>query len=413
MRLALTVCLAQLAVQLCVLGALGIPVDVLRISKDTSVCYPFEEYKDPRTLYTGNSSMGNVPILQYKLTDLTSYESEFELRTLDPEGIIFLGDIGAVTNWFLLAVQKRHLSVQTSHGKDKVIVNAGPLISDGKWKKIAIVKQEMEVSVSVDGEEVVSVRQSQESQEAELGDGFLRIAIGASLSNSIPLGINVPLDACMRNWNWMNQNSSVLLQDSLTLRCWDNIVPGSFFPGDGHVGFLPETFGNLTTKTGNDNWTLSMELAFRPVEDRGVLFAILDPHNNVSFSLSLNPLTKDLVLHLKDQVFGSSSTLPSLCLGESQYLQLQVGAGQVITELGGDKVTRQLEDRDYHYLRAVWNQPGTMVYLGGLPEGASSFHGCLQAKIRGVDVDLDLARVRAGDIHSHSCPSALDIRDRK
>ena len=48
----------------------------------------------------------------------------------------------------------------------------------------------MDVSVSVDGEEVVSVHQSQESHDAELGDGFLRISIGASLSDSIPLGVS-------------------------------------------------------------------------------------------------------------------------------------------------------------------------------------------------------------------------------
>ncbi|KAG5836970.1 hypothetical protein ANANG_G00234300 [Anguilla anguilla] len=153
-----------------------------------------------------------------------------------------------------------------------------------------------------------------------------------------------------------------------------------------------------------------MELAFRPVEDTGVLFAVVDPHRNVSFSLSLYQHTKDLVLHLKDQVFGSSSAPPSLCSGESQFLQLQVRAGQVMTELGGDKVTRKLEEQDFRYLRAVWKQPGTMVYLGGLPEGSSSFHGCLQAKVQGVDVDLDLAQVKSGDIRSYSCPSALDIQ---
>ncbi|XP_064159033.1 vitamin K-dependent protein S-like isoform X2 [Anguilla rostrata] len=410
MRLAFTVCLAQLAVEFCVLGTLGMTLDMLKISKDTPLCYPFDEKKVPHTLYTGNSSMGSVPVLEYKISELTSFDSEFELRTLDPEGIIFLGDIGAVTNWFLLAVQKGHLSVQTSRGNGRVVVNAGPLISDGQWKKIVVAKRETDVSVSVNGDQVVSVQQSPESRDAELGDGLLRIAIGASLPNSIPIGIRGALDACMRSWDWVKQDSSALLQHSHTQGCWENIVPGSFFPGNGHVGFLPETFGNVTAEGEGSTWVLSMELAFRPVEDTGVLFAVVDPHRNVSFSLSLYQHTKDLVLHLKDQVFGSSSAPPSLCSGESQFLQLQVRAGQVMTELGGDKVTRKLEEQDFHFLRAVWRQPGTMVYLGGLPEGSSSFHGCLQAKIQGVDVDLDLAQVKSGDIRSYSCPSALDIQ---
>lgn len=46
-------------------------------------------------------------------------------------------------------------------------------------------------------------------------------------------------------------------------------------------------------------------------------------------------------------------------------------------------------------------------------DGSSSFRGCLQAKVQGVDVDLDLAQVKNGDIRSYSCPSALDIRDGK
>ncbi|KAJ8368135.1 hypothetical protein SKAU_G00081630 [Synaphobranchus kaupii] len=354
MRLAFTVCLAHLALEFCVLGTLGKPQDLLKISKGTPVCHPFDEYKVPRTLYTGNSSMGNVPILEYKISELTSFDSKFELRTLDPEGIIFLGDIGGVTNWFLLAVQKSHLSVQTSHGNDRVVVTAGPLISDGQWKKIVVAKREEGVSISVDGDKIITVQQSQESRDAELGDGLLRIAIGASLPNSVPLGINAPLDACMRDWDWVKQDSSVLLQDSHTQRCWEHIVPGSFFPGNGH-------------REEDSSWALLVELAFRPVEDRGLLFAIVDPQKNVSFSLSLKQPTKELVLHLKDQIFGSSAAPPSLCSGQSQFLQLQVREGQVMTELGEEKVTRKLEDKDFHYLKAVWSQPGTMVYLGGLP----------------------------------------------
>ncbi|KAG5836969.1 hypothetical protein ANANG_G00234290 [Anguilla anguilla] len=225
MRLAFTVCLAQLAVEFCVLGTLGMTLDMLKISKDTPLCYPFDEKKVPHTLYTGNSSMGSVPVLEYKISELTSFDSEFELRTLDPEGIIFLGDIGAVTNWFLLAVQKGHLSVQTSRGNGRVVVNAGPLISDGQWKKIVVTKRETDVSVSVNGDQVVSVQQSPESRDAELGDGLLRIAIGASLPNSIPMGIRGALDACMRSWDWVKQDSSALLQHSHTQGCWENIVP--------------------------------------------------------------------------------------------------------------------------------------------------------------------------------------------
>ncbi|KAG7471033.1 hypothetical protein MATL_G00120100 [Megalops atlanticus] len=406
----------MLMLELCVRRIPGMPHEV-KIGKDTPVCYSFDESKAPHLLYTGHSTVGSVPILEYKISELTSFDSEFELRTLDPEGVIFFGDIGSEFNWFLLAVKKRHLSVQTGHGNDRVIVSAGPVISDGEWKKIVVTKKEGGVSVSVNGDNIVTVQQSQESIHAEAGDGLLRIAIGACTPNSsITLALNPPLDGCMRNWDWVKQDSSVLhrlLQDSQSQRCWEHIVPGSFFPGKASVGFAPQVLWNATVEQEKEGWSLTVELAFRPVEDKGVLFAILDPHKNVSFSLSLDQPTKDLVLHLGGQVFGSRSAPPSLCSGESQFLQLQVREGEVVTMLGAEEVMRKLEDKDFQYLKSLWSQPGSMVYLGGLPEGASSFHGCLQAKVQGVDVDVDLAEVKHGDVHSHSCPPALDIRDGK
>ncbi|KAG9348210.1 hypothetical protein JZ751_001945 [Albula glossodonta] len=419
MRVAVRLCSAQLVLELCALGILGTPQDIAKISKGTPVCNSFNEHKVPGTLYTGNSSLGNVPILEYKISELTSFDSSFELRTLDPEGIIFLGDIGSVTNWFLLAVQNRHLSVQTGHSKGKVVMSRGPLISDGKWKKVTVKKLQDGVSVFVNGEQRMTVEQSQESIDAEHGDGFLRIAIGASIPNSnIPLTIHPPLDACMRDWEWVKQDSSVLLQDSQTQRCWDTIIPGSFFPGNGVVGFLPEALGNSSVQRStageeDQNWNLLVELTFLPVEDRGVLFAIVDPLRNVSFSVSMNQSTKDLVLHVRDQVFLSTPTPSSLCTGESQFLQLWVSEDQVMLDLEGKMVIRKLDDQDFRFLKAIWGQTGTMVYLGGLPEDESPFHGCLQAKLQGVDVDLDLAEVKSGDVRSHSCPSALHVRDGK
>lgn len=61
---------------------------------------------------------------------------------------------------------------------------------------------------------------------------------------------------------------------------------------------VPAVFGNVTAKEEDSSWALTVELALRPVQDSGVLFAIFDPHNNVSFALSLNQPTK--VAYLKE-----------------------------------------------------------------------------------------------------------------
>ncbi|CAB1347742.1 unnamed protein product [Coregonus sp. 'balchen'] len=189
--------------------------------------------------------------------------------------------MGGQQNYFLLAVVRGNLSIQTSRGDRQILVTSGPKISDGEWKKL-----------------------------------------------------NTPLDGCMRNWDWVRQNSSIL------------------------------------------EWTL---------QD-----------------------SKELMLRLRGTLFWSHSYTQALCSGESQFLQLQLVIGMGVT-----KATMKLTDWDYELLKRVLSQPGSMVYLGGGPEGVSSFHGCLQAKIQGVNVDLDLAEVKHGDVRSHSCPAALDVRDGK
>ncbi|XP_038829859.1 vitamin K-dependent protein S-like [Salvelinus namaycush] len=381
-------------------------------------CYSFVESRSSHLLYTGNSSVGNVPILEYKVTELTSFDSEFELRTLDPEGVIFFGDIGGQQNYFLLAVIRGNLSVQTSRGDGQVLVTSGSKISDGEWKKIAVMKHEGTVAVRVGSETAVTVQQSAESQRAEIGNGVLRISIGDLLPDSgVTLGLNPPLDGCMRSWDWVRQDSSILertLQDSKVQRCWEHIAPGSYFTGVGSVGFSSLVLlGNSSAEPDGADWTLSVELALRTVSARGFLFILVDTQNDYILSLKLNHPSQELMLRLRGTLFWSRSYPQTLCSGESQFLQLQVRPGQLVIGMGVTKATMRLTDGDYELLKRVLSQPGSRVYLGGGPEGLSSFHGCLQAKIQGVNVDLDLAEVKHGDVRSHSCPAALDIRDGK
>ncbi|KAK6295807.1 hypothetical protein J4Q44_G00335200 [Coregonus suidteri] len=76
-----------------------------------------------------------------------------------------------------------------------------------------------------------------------MGNGVLRISIGDLIPDSgVTLGLNPPLDGCMRSWDWVRQDSSILeqtLHDSKVQRCWEHIAPGSYFPGVGSVGFNP------------------------------------------------------------------------------------------------------------------------------------------------------------------------------
>ncbi|XP_030621047.1 vitamin K-dependent protein S-like [Chanos chanos] len=386
----------------------------LRQHKDSIRCHTFDDSRSAHLLYMGNSSSGGLPILQYEVSELISFDSEFELRTLDPEGIIFFGDIGGQQNFFLLAVVKGHLSVQTSTGDGGVLISDGPFISDGQWKKIMVKKLEGAVSVSVDGHPGVIVKQSQESQRAEGSNGLLRIVIGNSISGSgALLGLNPMLDGCMRRWDWVKQDSSVLLrtlQESPSQRCWVDIAPGAYFPGNGSVGFSPLMLWNASWLADGSSWRLSVELALRPVSDSGTLFTVVDSDGTRVISLSLHRPTWEIVLHHQAKEL---SFPPTTCSGGVLVLQLEVGAGQVVMVLNEKPVMMTLKEEDFQELKSVWSQSGSMVYLGGEPDGSSSLHGCMQVKVQGVHVDLDQASSRLGDIHSHSCPASLDIRDGK
>ncbi|XP_035647139.2 growth arrest-specific protein 6-like, partial [Oncorhynchus keta] len=131
-------------------------------------CYSFVESRSSYLLYTRKSFVGNVPILDYKVTELTSFDSGFELRSLDPGGVMFFGDIDGQQNYFLLAVVHGNLSVQTSRGDRQVLVTSWPRLSNGLWMPITVMKQEGAVAVRVGSEAVVTVQQSAESHMAEI-----------------------------------------------------------------------------------------------------------------------------------------------------------------------------------------------------------------------------------------------------
>ncbi|XP_018604095.1 growth arrest-specific protein 6-like [Scleropages formosus] len=257
------------------------------------------------------------------------------------------------------------------------------------------------------------MEQSRESQVVELGGGLLRIAIGALMPNGIiDVGLNPALDGCLRNWDWVKQDSSILqhrVQESDAQRCWEHIGPGSFFPGEA-VACLPlQVLENMTLVRENPNWNFTVGLSFHPAPgSRGVLFAIVDPQNKTVLSVSID---KELVLHFRGKVLGSGTLSSNPCSMGSHNLELLVMERQFAMKMGTEQGVMQLDQDDLEHLKSIWSHSGSRLYLGGQPGGSSFFHGCLQVKIQGTVVDVDLAEVKHTGIRSHSCPSTMEIRD--
>ncbi|RXM36843.1 Vitamin K-dependent protein S [Acipenser ruthenus] len=398
-----------------------------------------------------------------------SFKSQFELRTFDPEGIIFFGDIGGEHNWFILALRKHYLEIQFPNYLSQTAVTGGPFISDGEWKQISIANLNSTIIVTVNKEEVIRNHQPMKNEDVE-GKGVLRIGIGAMFPNSslkltisianlnstiivtvnkeevvrnhqpmknedvegkgvlrigigamfpnssLKLTLNPPLDGCLRNWDWVRQETPILnrlIESSESQRCWKSVVPGSYFPGYGAAQFESHLFIDNLSMKETENWSLTVELSLRPVVANGILFAILDLKNNLSFSIALNDTQQAFTLTFAGKDLGSLRFPPELCSGEFQVQQLILANKQLVFKSLEDEVIWNVAD-DFEALQAVWDQPGTTVYLGGLPDWDpaavnSYYHGCMRVKIQGTRVDVDTAKNKYSGIRSHSCPADLQL----
>lgn len=67
-----------------------------------------------------------------------SITSNFEFRTLDPEGIIFYGDTKEGQDWFVLSLQDGVPEVQIGKANILVSVKGGPKLNDGIWHKVRV-----------------------------------------------------------------------------------------------------------------------------------------------------------------------------------------------------------------------------------------------------------------------------------
>ncbi|MBN3275523.1 PROS protein, partial [Polyodon spathula] len=343
-----------------------------------------------------------------------SFESQFELRTLDSEGILFFGDKEGESNWFLLALRKCYLEIQFPNDHSQTAITGGPVISDGGWKQISIANLNSTIIVTVIKEEVIKTHQPVENGDV-MGSGVLRIGIGGLFPNSsLKLTLNPPLDGCLRNWDWVRQDTPVLnrfIESSESQRCWKSVVPGSYFSGHGAAQFESHLLIDNSSMEETENWSLTMELSLRPVAANGVLLAVLDFRNNYSFSIALDDTQQAFILTFAGKDLRSLRFPPDLCSGEFQAQQLILANKQLVFKSLDDEIISNVAD-DFEALQAVWDQPGTTVYLGGLPDGGpaagnSYYHGCMRVKIQGNHVDVDTAKNKHSGIQSHSCPADL------
>ncbi|PNJ12889.1 SHBG isoform 15 [Pongo abelii] len=74
--------------------------------------------------------------MTFDLTKITKTSSSFEVRTWDPEGVIFYGDTNPKDDWFMLGLRDGRPEIQLHNHWAQLTVGAGPQLDDGRWHQL-------------------------------------------------------------------------------------------------------------------------------------------------------------------------------------------------------------------------------------------------------------------------------------
>lgn len=86
--------------------------------------------------------MGKMTRLQ--LPASYSFTAEFDLRTYDPEGVVFFAGGHLSSSWIVLVMHRGKLELQLKYGAASRVTSSGPAVNDGQWHKV---RGQMKVSI--------------------------------------------------------------------------------------------------------------------------------------------------------------------------------------------------------------------------------------------------------------------------
>ncbi|XP_072497277.1 sex hormone-binding globulin isoform X2 [Notamacropus eugenii] len=352
---------------------------------------PTKISRDPDILYLGNGT-GHEPviIMNFNLTKVARVMSSFDLRTWDPEGVIFYGDTNPKDDWFMLGLRSGRLEIQLHNFWAQLTVGAGPRLDDGCWHQLKIKNQVDSLLVEVDGDEVL--RLSQVSKPlAGMALPIMRIAL-------IPA-----LDGCLQHHIWVSQpGSTVPFSHPPQGACSPEAQPGTFLPPGAHTVFSLKD----VPQPDVDPWAFSLELRLQFFGGSGCLLALGILGNQSLLSLELQDQILVLSARLPEELEVLSKSMP---VSPGPLIQLELGLTTVVLNQGLQKVTFILPPALLVSLLDLWNQPKGSLILGVVPGEVSSASFCLNGlRVQGRELDVDQALSRSKNIWTHSCPRSLN-----
>ncbi|XP_077021973.1 sex hormone-binding globulin isoform X2 [Tamandua tetradactyla] len=313
---------------------------------------PTQRPQDPPELHLINGTgQEPVTIMIFDINKIIKTSSSFELRTWDPEGVIFYGDTNPIDDWFVLALRDGRPEIQLHNPWAQLTVGAGPRLDDGTWHQVEVKIHGDSVLLRVDGEEVLCLRQVYKTVTNK-PKPIMRIALGGLLfpSSNLRLPLVPALDGCLRQDAWLDRWAQTSASTQTGLRsCAVESQSGIFFPPGTHAQFSLQDLPQPQA----ESWAFSLDLGLQLAAGTGQLLALGTPENPSWLSL-----------HLQDQDSGP--------------------------------------------LLSLWAQPQGRLFLGAAPGEASSASFCVDGLwAQGQKLDMDRALSRSQDIWTHSCPRTL------
>ncbi|KAM8819454.1 sex hormone-binding globulin isoform 1-T1 [Rhynchonycteris naso] len=336
-----------------------------------------------------------VSVMTFNLTKITKTSSSFELRTWDPEGVIFYGDTNPRDDWFVLGLRNGRPEIQLYNPWAQLTVGAGPRLDNGMWHQIEVKAIGDSVLLVVDGEEVLYLRQVS-GPLAKKPQPIMRIALGGLLfpASNLRSPLVPALDACLRRDHWLDRQAQISVSVPTSLRsCAIETQPGIFFPPGTRAEFNLQDIPQPHVEP----WSFSLDLGLQMAGGSGHLLALGTPENPPWLSL-----------HLQDQKvvlsYGSGPGL-ELPLVLGLPLQLKFAVSRVLLSQGLKKKILALPPVGFSSLPNLWALPQGRLFLGTLPGEVSSASFCFDGLwAQDQRLDMDQALNRSQDIWTHSCP---------
>lgn len=357
-----------------------------------------KEVSGGATVYLGQDRDIWRPLIHttVNLSEISSIKSSFQFRTFDPEGAVFYGDTKNGDDWFVLSLKDGIPLMQISREDILVSVAGGPKLNDGQWHTLEVSNQEKFVILEVDGSSRLVVgMQSKQTQEVLSGE--LRLAVGGILidKEKMIVPFEPQMDGCVREGSWLNLSMPWEAEAGELWPCYQNVQPGSYFPGTGFAIFNTSVFHS------DDGVKVELWGDFSKMD--GTILSIKAPGQELMFALVANNNTKEVTLIFGEEKISMKETFKRL------VITFQTDLLKVLEDEDESKTTLSIIPGSHLGYLTPWRE-GRLAVGGLLGEGeddvGSQFlTGCLEKiQVQGRDLDLDLA-VKHMSISSHSCPA--------